>query len=275
MEDRKARVLSWKPEPTPERLETSYFHQLLNKRMVLNARDDVGLCNLIVPSGGVYRNCHCKSLLHRLIFVSKISPNMADKRDLGEYWEKRFQRYNQGENVTGLLLLYPAYTIHCVESSGDVLYCVIRDLQRMTKQGDRALVLDPKIVVMSHNIPSRLFSQWSSKVLNVPGQYLGEKFSEEATEGIISECLTKMLKIGKHLTKYPKGSKNIPDSVFEKVPELIIPQASIMHLLQCKNLLTAEQFLKMYDTPLYIIQDSDCVWPTPVQLKPLKTRSFQ
>ncbi|XP_069606731.1 testis-expressed protein 47-like [Ranitomeya imitator] len=257
MENRKARVLSWKPEPTPEKLETSYFHQLLNKRMVLNARDDL------------------KSLLHRLIFVSKISPNLADKRDLGEYWEQRFQRYHQGENVTGLLLLYPAYTVHCLESSGDVLYCVIRDLQQMKKQGDRALVLDPKIVVMSHNIPSRLFSQWSYKVLNVPGQYLGEKFSEEATEGIISECLTKMLKIGKHLTKYPKGSKNIPDSVFEKVLELIIPQASILHLLQCKNLLTPKQFLKMYDTPLYIMQDSDRVWPTHVHLKPLKTRSFQ
>ncbi|XP_075701691.1 testis-expressed protein 47-like isoform X2 [Rhinoderma darwinii] len=238
----RARVLSWKSEPTPEKIGTSFFHQLLNKRMVLNARDDV------------------KSLLHRLIFVSKISPDLADKRDLGEYWEQRFQRYNQGENVTGLLLLYPAYTVHCLESSGDVLYCVIRDLQRMEKQGDRALVLDPKIVVMSHNIPSRLFSQWSYKVLNVPSQYFGEKFSEEATDSIINECLTNILKIGKHLTKYPKGSKNIPDSVFEKVPELIIPQTSILHLLQCKDLLNPEQFLKVYDTPLHIILDSGHVF---------------
>ncbi|KAG8547918.1 hypothetical protein GDO81_027110 [Engystomops pustulosus] len=257
METGKVRAQSWKSEPTPEKMETSFFHQLLNKRMVLSARDDV------------------KSLLHRLIFVSKISPDLADKRDLGEYWEQQFQRYNQGENVTGLLLLYPAYTVHCLESSGDVLYCVIRDLQRMKKQGDRALVLDPKIVVTSHNISSRLFSQWSYKVLDVPGQYLGDKFSEEATDGIITECLTKILKIGKHLTKYPKGSKNIPDSVFEKVPELTIPQTSILHLLQCKDLLTPEQFLKMYDSPLNVMLDSDRVWPTPVHLTPLKTRSLQ
>ncbi|XP_071969829.1 testis-expressed protein 47-like isoform X1 [Engystomops pustulosus] len=257
METGKVRAQSWKSEPTPEKMETSFFHQLLNKRMVLSARDDV------------------KSLLHRLIFVSKISPDLADKRDLGEYWEQQFQRYNQGENVTGLLLLYPAYTVHCLESSGDVLYCVIRDLQRMKKQGDRAFVLDPKIVVTSHNISSRLFSQWSYKVLDVPGQYLGDKFSEEATDGIITECLTKILKIGKHLTKYPKGSKNIPDSVFEKVPELTIPQTSILHLLQCKDLLTPEQFLKMYDSPLNIMLDSDRVWPTPVHLTPLKTRSLQ
>ncbi|XP_044151833.1 testis-expressed protein 47-like [Bufo gargarizans] len=257
MEAGKTRAPSWKPEPTPEKIGTSFFHQLLNKRMVLNARDDV------------------KSLLHRLVFVSKISPDLADKRKLGEYWEQQFQRYNWGENVTGLLLLYPAYTIHCLESSGDVLYCVIRDLQRMKTQGDRALVLDPKIVVMSHNIPSRLFSQWSYKVLNVPGQYLGDKFNEEATDGIINECLTKILKIGKHLTKYPKGSKNIPDSVFEKISDLMIPQTSILHLLQCKDLLTPEQFLKMYDTPLHIMLDSDRVWPAAVHLTPVKTRTLQ
>ncbi|KAM3923877.1 testis-expressed protein 47-like [Leptodactylus fuscus] len=257
MEAGKARAPSWKSETTPEKTGTSFFHQQLNKRMVLSAREDV------------------KSLLHRLIFVSKISPNLADKRDLGEYWEQQFQRYNQGENVTGLLLLYPTYTVHCLESSGDVLYCVIWDLQRMKKQGDRALILDPKMIVISHNIPSRLFSQWSYKVLDVPGQYLGEKFSEEATEGIVSECITKVLKIGKHLTKYPKGSKNIPHSVFEKIPELVIPQTSILHLLQCKDLLTPEQFLKMYDTPLHLMLDNDRVWPTPVHLTPVKTRSLQ
>ncbi|KAG9469489.1 hypothetical protein GDO78_020384, partial [Eleutherodactylus coqui] len=191
-----------------------------------------------------------------------------------EYWEQQFQRYNQGENVTGLLLLYPAHTIHCLESSGDVLYCMIRNLQRVKKRGDRALVLDPKIVLMSHNIPSRLFNQWSYKVLDVPGQYLGDRFTEEAMDGIISECLTKILKIGKHLTKYPKGSKNIPDSVFEKVPELIIPQTTILHLLQCKDLLMPEQFLQLYDTPLHRILDSDRVWPTHVHLTPVKTRSL-
>ncbi|KAM4692563.1 testis-expressed protein 47-like [Rhinophrynus dorsalis] len=242
-------------EPVTEKVGTSYFHQLLIKRMVLSARDDV------------------KCLLHRLIFVSKISPDLADKRDLGNYWEQQFQRYSQGEYVTGLLLLYPSYTVHVLESSSDVLYSALQELSRMKRQGDRALVLDPRILVMSHNIPSRLFNQWSYRVVDVPGQHLGEKYNEEATDGIISECLTKLLKIGKHLTKYPKGSKNIPDSVFEKIPELIVPQASIYHLLQCKDLLTPDQFLQAYDSPLNVLLDSDRVWPTPVPLTPVQTKS--
>ncbi|XP_072259675.1 testis-expressed protein 47-like isoform X2 [Pyxicephalus adspersus] len=242
MESVKSREQSWKPEGTPEKGTSSYFHLLLNKRMVLNARDDA------------------KSILHRLIFVSTISPNLADKRDLGVFWEQQFQRYNQAEAVTGTLLLYPSCTIHVLESSGDVLYCVLRDLKKMKQQGERALVLNPKILVLSHNIPNRLFSHWSYKVLNVPGQYLGEKYSEEATDSIITECLTKILKIGKQLTKYPKGSKTIPDSLFEKVPELTIPQTSILHLLQSRELLTPDQFLQVYDSPLHVTLDAGHVF---------------
>lgn len=253
----KSREQSWKPEATPEKGISSYFHQLLNKRMVLNSRDDA------------------KSILHRLIFVSTISPDLADKRALGEFWEQQFQQYNQGETVTGILLLYPSCTIHVLESGGDVLYCVLRDLRKMKKRGERALVPNAKILVLSHNIPNRLFSQWSYKVLDVPGQYLGDKYSEEATDGIITECLTKILKIGKQLTKYPKGSKTIPNSLFEKLPELTIPQTSILHLLHSRELLTPDQFLQAYDSPLHVTLDSDRVWPTPVHLTPLKTRPPQ
>ncbi|XP_031750624.1 testis-expressed protein 47 isoform X2 [Xenopus tropicalis] len=243
MEDHgKARETPWKSEAASEKNGTSYFHQLLNRRIVMSAREDV------------------KCLLHRLIFVSKLSADLADKRGLGDYWEGQFQRYSQGEAVTGLLLLYPSYTIHVLESSSEVLYCVLHELARMKKQGGRALVLDPKILVMSHNIPNRLFNQWCYKVLNVPGQHLADKYNESSTDGIVTECLTKLLQIGKHLTKYPKGSKNIPDSVFEKVPELIIPQGSIHHLLNCKELPTPDQFLQSYDSPLNVLLDSGHVF---------------
>uniref|UniRef100_A0A8C5R5Z2 BLUF domain-containing protein n=1 Tax=Leptobrachium leishanense TaxID=445787 RepID=A0A8C5R5Z2_9ANUR len=234
----KSKDSDWNSEFNLEKGGTSYYHQLLNKRMVLNARDDT------------------KSLLHRLIFVSKLSPELADKRDLAGYWEHQFHQGNQGETVTGLLLLYPSYTVHVLESSSEVLYWVFRELKNMKRQGSRALVLEPRILVMSHNIPNRLFSQFSYKVLDVPTRHLEEKYSDEATDGIITECLTKILNIGMHLAKYPKGSKNIPDAVFEKISELTIPQGFISHLLQCKEFLTPEQFLEIYDGPMNILLDS-------------------
>ncbi|KAH0629577.1 hypothetical protein JD844_011751 [Phrynosoma platyrhinos] len=68
----------------------------------------------------------------------RISPDLADKRDLAEYWEQLFvnlQRSSyQGEGITGLLLLYPTCIVHILESSTDMLYSILRDLRNMEEQ---------------------------------------------------------------------------------------------------------------------------------------------
>ncbi|KAJ6655059.1 hypothetical protein lerEdw1_006112 [Lerista edwardsae] len=200
-----------------------------------------------------------KALLHRLIFLAKISPELADKRDLAEYWEQLFvslQRYYyQSEAVTGLLLLYPAYIVHVLESSSDVLYSVLRDLRDMEQQ-QRVLVQDAKILVMSHNLPSRLFQQWNFKVLNMTQTRLDDDVPQESVEAIISECLAAFLKLGMHLLKYPKNPKNLPDTVLEKAAEFIVPQDTLSHLLDCQELLSPAQYLQLYDSPVNILMDS-------------------
>ncbi|XP_019357730.1 PREDICTED: uncharacterized protein C7orf62 homolog isoform X2 [Gavialis gangeticus] len=234
--------------------------------------DRTNFLQLILSRRAVQASEETKSLLHRLIFLAKISPELADKRNLAEYWERLFlslQRYYRGEGVTGLLLLYPTYIVHTVESSSDMLYSILRDLRDMHQHGQRALILDPKILVVSHNIPSRLFQQWNYKVLNVPGRHLGYDTSrEEPLETIISECVAMLLKLGMHLWKYPKSPQNLPDGVLQKVPGLIIPQDTICHLLECRDLLSPDQFLQAYDSPLNILMDSDYVWPLPEHMEP-------
>nr|XP_060620479.1 testis-expressed protein 47-like isoform X3 [Anolis sagrei ordinatus] len=205
-----------------------------------------------------------KSLLHRLVLLAKISPDLADKRDLAEYWEQLFVKlqhsYFQSEGITGLLLLYPTYIVHILESSSDMLYTVLRDLRDMEQQ-QRVLVLDAKILIMSHNLPSRLFQQWHYKVLNVPERRLDHDASqEESAETLTHECLTALLKIGKHLLKYPKSPKNLPDTILEKVPELIIPQDTICYLLTCQELLSPAQYLQFFDSPMNIQMDSGLVF---------------
>ncbi|XP_060544625.1 testis-expressed protein 47-like isoform X2 [Pantherophis guttatus] len=212
-----------------------------------------------------------KSLLHRLIFLAKISPDLADKRYLAEYWEQLFlnlqRQYCQGVGVTGLLLLYPTYIIHILESSSDVLYSVLRDLRDIEQQ-KRVLVLDAKILVMSHNLPARLFPQWSYKVLNLPERYLKYETShEEPVEATISECLTTLLKLGKHLLRYPKSPKNLPDHFLEKVPEFIVSQDTIGFLLECQELLSPAQFLHLFEFPPNIQMDSDSMHSLSDRLK--------
>nr|XP_005297684.1 testis-expressed protein 47-like isoform X7 [Chrysemys picta bellii] len=242
-----------KPKESPEKkVRTNLLQHVLSRRAP-PAKEDT------------------KSLLHRLVFLAKISPELADKRDLAGYWHRLFlslQRYYQGEGVTGLLLLYPTYVVHTLEASSEVLYSILRDLRDMQPQQHRALVLEPKILVLSHNIPSRLFQQWSYKVLAVPSRHLGYDTSrEEPIETITGECLAMLLKLGMHLLKYPKSPPNLPDAVLEEVPNLIVPQDTICHLLECRELLSPAQFLQAYDSPLNVVMDSERVWPLPGKVK--------
>ena len=75
--------------------------------------------------------------MHCLVIVSRLSPSIADKRDIGVHYEKLFkscqQRY-QGEGPTGLLLVYPQHCVHLVESPWEIIVQVISDLNTMEKE---------------------------------------------------------------------------------------------------------------------------------------------
>ena len=78
-----------------------------------------------------------KQVVHCLVIVSRLSPSIADKRDIGVHYEKLFkscqQRY-QGEGPTGLLLVYPQHCVHLVESPWEIIVQVISDLNTMEKE---------------------------------------------------------------------------------------------------------------------------------------------
>jgi len=61
---------------------------------------------------------------------------------------------HQAETVTGVLLIYPGYAVHLVETSSDILYGILRDLHKSELDG-RSLLSDTKLLVVSHDIPSR------------------------------------------------------------------------------------------------------------------------
>ncbi|XP_060700561.1 testis-expressed protein 47 isoform X3 [Hemiscyllium ocellatum] len=212
----------------------SMFHRVLERRMNANLKEET------------------KSLLHRLFFLAKTSPELVNKRDLGGYYENLFQKLQRsGEGITGLLLLYSSHIIHVIESSSDVLYSVIGDLKDMQQQQER------------------LFQQWEYNVLNITAKRLDDTLQGEPIEKIISECLTLLIKLGMHMQKTYKEFPNKPiSSVLDNVPELIVPQELIQRLLKSNELLTPHQFLDIYNAPLSVIIDSELVWPKPERLLP-------
>ncbi|XP_076007870.1 testis-expressed protein 47 [Genypterus blacodes] len=194
-------------------------------------------------------------LLQRLIVVSRLSRDLSNRTELGAHYEKlnfQLQKQYRWDHITGLLLLHPTCLLHIIESSRDILVSVLKDLQHMQQQPDSTLLKAPKIVFIAHNPQSRLFQQWSYKVLNEGQGTKAIEDEEETTESLVCSVLTKLQKLGERLEI---SRKTLPGSLLDEIPELIVSQEVLLQLSSRQELLSPEQYLQSYDSPVNISVD--------------------
>ncbi|KAM6951315.1 testis-expressed protein 47 isoform 2-T2 [Aplochiton taeniatus] len=210
-----------------------------------------------------------KFLLHRLVVIASLPQQLDDRRDLGAHCEElnqRLQRYHQGDGITGLLLLYPTCMVHLIESSSDILLSVLEDMRDMEEKPNGGQIKAARVLVMSHDLPSRLFQQWSYKVLNGQTRTLDDGPEQETTETLLGTVLSVLFKLGNYHQYITKDSKSPPGSEPDEAQELIVPQGVLDQLLLREEFLSPKQYLHTYHSPFNILMDSECVWPPPDHL---------
>ncbi|XP_030196139.1 testis-expressed protein 47 isoform X1 [Gadus morhua] len=229
-----------KQEPEEELQGTSLFHQCMSLRRLTHSEEDM------------------KFLLHRLIVIAALPQSLADRQKLGAHYEElnvRLQRQYHVEGISGLLLMYPSCLLHVIESSSEVLVSLLQNLKDLQEEGRQ--VETAKVVLMSHDLPNRLFHQWSYKVLTMQTRTLGEEAEGESTDALVDTVRSMILKLGTHLEI---ASEALPGSVLEEAPELVVPQEVLIRLLACPELLSPQQYLQTYHSPLNICMDSGHVF---------------
>ncbi|XP_058581152.1 testis-expressed protein 47 [Neofelis nebulosa] len=207
-----------------------------------------------------------KFLLHRMFLVAKITAN-TEKKYIADYYEQVLQstlKLHIGEAVTGFLLIYPTSILHILESSSDMLYQILLDHLDQKKNDTEFFIQGMKIIVVSHNIPTRLFMQWHVSEIKAPVMYLDDVTQTQSLEEVITEFLTQTHKLAIHLLKTVKVSAKGPgDNLHQLAPELLIPEQIIKYLCKSEEFMDPEAFLNMYNKPIHITLDSEVVWPAP------------
>ncbi|XP_030045242.1 testis-expressed protein 47-like, partial [Microcaecilia unicolor] len=224
---------------------------------ILHISPSFNRINLMQAQEDSWRGQHRKCVLHRLFYVANMSSKQEDKTELAIYYDRLFynsQKSHLGESISGLLLLYQSCIIHVLESSSDNLYWVLKDLAQMQAQGPSSLLKDIKILVISHNISARLFSQWSYRIIDVPMLYLEDTTHEQPLETVLSECLTLMLRMAVYVSKMIKipGRQGPGENLHALIPDLLVREDVIRYLCKSKELLTPEQFLQAFNRPLQV-----------------------
>ncbi|XP_052468001.1 testis-expressed protein 47 isoform X2 [Carassius gibelio] len=212
-----------------------------------------------------------KFLLHRLTVIGRLSCGAADRRAVLDHYEKlilSLQRIRAGEDVTGLLLLYPQHVLLVIECSTEALLSVLQDLRHMEENRSTSLprsgpILEPRILLVSHDLPRRLFQRWSHKLLDESESQRTLVSDELSPERLVRDTLHQILRLGRLLlnrTQQTTGSEVIADEVLKEASDAVPPQAAVTRLLQMETLLSPARYISTYHTPLHLRLDSGHVF---------------
>ncbi|NXK43946.1 TEX47 protein, partial [Chauna torquata] len=174
-------------------------------------------------------------------------------RRLFEYVSK----YHSREQVSGLLLFCSSYVLHIVESCSSTIHLIIRDLASLQKQGPSALLREIKVLVVAHNIPTRLFPDWCATVLTSPVTRPQDSTQSQSTEEMVAECLTLLFGVAACMPKAGEDdSEDANDSPQALATELPIPAETIRCLCEAEECASPGDFLRMYLSPVQPALDS-------------------
>uniref|UniRef100_A0A8C7EG76 Uncharacterized protein n=1 Tax=Nothoprocta perdicaria TaxID=30464 RepID=A0A8C7EG76_NOTPE len=179
-------------------------------------------------------------------------------------------KYHSGEPVSGILLLYSSCALHVIEVShpkpfGDggaplgFPQTGFRDAASHEGMGTSCCThREIKVLVVSHNIPSRLFPDWYVTTVTPSVTYLQDTTQAQSTEEVLTECLVLLFKLAAY-----DDSDDLNNDLHTLAPELIIPAETVNYLCDTEEFSSPEEFLKMYLNPLQPAMDSETVWPAP------------
>ncbi|NXS99130.1 TEX47 protein, partial [Jacana jacana] len=199
--------------------------------------------------------------LHRLLVVARLSEG-AEAEEVAGHHRELFENAledHSGEQVSGLLLLCPSYICHVVESCSTTIHLIIQDLASLQNQGPNALLQEIKVLVVSHNISTRLFPDWYVATATSPVTCPQGLTQSESTTEAVAECLTLLLRLAAHI----QSSEDADESVYTLEPELLIPAETINYLSSAEECTSPEDFLRIYLSPAQPALDSETVWPVP------------
>ncbi|XP_043228379.1 testis-expressed protein 47-like [Amphibalanus amphitrite] len=224
-----------------------------------------------------------RTWLHRLYLVASLDLRYEEPEDIqrraslvktqldefgGECEQQIKQLYNtyREEAASGFLLIYPRYMVHMLESSEDCIVAYLMALRQM-RQEPNSKLLDTKVLLMAHDIPTRLFEAWSYRGIGAPSREQVD--SSMSSRKAATACLTQLLGLAAHLKKTPKANlKNAMDLLSERVPELLPTEDLLQLLLKQDAFLSVEEYLDLYYTPLAPADETELVWPLPGHMFP-------
>lgn len=228
-----------------------------------SALDNLARLNLLDIVLERTRALNKKSLVHCLIYIGRLNSEVSNpQQGVADFHERFLKNYTgqfQIETITGLLLIYPGHFIHVVEGPENLLKDLVYGVNDIISGN---FMKEVKLLVYRNDAPTRLFSQWSSRVLNLISVRMDESKNQDALEMKVTEAINLIMKLAKKFAKIPKSQlKTNLDQLASKFSTVLPPQDLIESLIKTKELPLLSTYQKKTLQPTQVTLDSELVWP--------------
>ncbi|NXQ90395.1 TEX47 protein, partial [Nyctibius grandis] len=204
-------------------------------------------------------------LLDRLLVVARLGEGAEAAAVAGYHrglFENALEEHSR-EQVSGLLLLYSSGICHVVESCSSTIHFIIQEFASLQKQGHSALLQEIKVLVVAHNIPTRLFPDWYVATATSPVTHPQGSTQSQSLAEVVAECLTFLLQLAACIQSVEDDDEDTNETAHTLAPELLIPAETINYLYNAEECASPEDFLRIYSSPSQPALDSETVWPVP------------
>ncbi|XP_076354113.1 testis-expressed protein 47-like [Tachypleus tridentatus] len=204
--------------------------------------------------------------VHQLVYIGKLREESTSQKaadHIHKTIKMLHEKYLEIGGGTGLLLFQGSYFVHQIESSSQFLNDLMQEISSDMDLPD-GYFEEEKIIIISHNISRRLFSQWNRVVIRKSTSFLQRVDDDIPT---VNELLQQLLKLAAYLATVPKLHLcNILEELTERVPQLIPKEETLQSLLQQAIFLTPKDFMSRLLLPRNKTLESDITWPAPIRI---------
>jgi len=195
----------------------------------------------------------------RLLFIASFS---VESEVASSYMEQLMLSRTDERHTNGLCLVQRRTLINFVET---VDFASMRLMQKLKTDGDKCVLDSVRIVAYNSDCPpSKSFQNWNSCVVNLPKE-TNVDLDSESLSSAAHEMYAGILSIGRQMRSSGAGDDGgrTDDKSIKAYSHLLPSQDRLLAFMQHTRIMSLDDFIDVFATPVSIDLISDSVWPTP------------
>ncbi|KAG5442574.1 Testis-expressed protein 47 [Clonorchis sinensis] len=195
------------------------------------------------------------NILYSIVLVGKVSPHVADRREVAAYFEGLLMQFKPPDQITGLLLIYPYHVVNIIETSFRTMMRILRALneseriincyiahytailnkdlpedeeprrftcfdeatmEEIAERPTLAPLIHNRILFVKDNLVHRMYRTYEVLPFDMEPISLKQYDSSESDEKRFLETLSQLIRLGVFLSEEPmKGQEEYVPEIFK------------------------------------------------------------